>query len=681
MSFLTPLVAGIAAAIAIPSLVLLYFLKLKRRDMAISSTLLWKKSIQDMQVNSPFQKLKRNLLLLIQLLLLIALLIALARPTILSSATPGERVVILIDHSASMNATDVAGGLAGGLTGTVTSNTRLDEAKRQALSLLDSIDAGGDAEGAMVISFAEQASVLQPFTGDLARLRSAIRQLEPTDQLSNLPAALRLVEPFALEAGGENGLTVYIISDGRVQLPQGERLVLANADVRYLKVGANDPTQVDNVGLVGFGARRDFERPHLVQVFGRVANFSAEPKTVSVFLRLDDNLAQVQTVNLPAAPSITVDAAGLPVVPPPSSRSVQFEFPLPGSGLVELSHDQEDQLEADNKVSLTLAPARRLRVLLVTTGNPFLERVIEAVGVRDLAIMPPSKFELESPESLQRSTWDDASDEGFDLIVFDGYSPTARPLVSGLYFGAQPPIEGLAITPPREDDPNAQAILDWLRDDPIMRYVVLDDVVLSKPGRLVLPTSSTVRSRVLATGQTGPIMAEVAAGGYRDVVVSFDVLQSNWPLFVGFPVFMSNVMQQLGLNGLTEDAGISYRTGQVAALPLTNAEQLDGLSYDGPERLQTRAISGQALLPMFQRVGVYQAAAEVQPPFNSLSVNLASPEESDIRPIEKIDIGTSAQQVVVEDTQIRKEIWPWFAWAAFALLLIEWMYYTNRVRL
>src|SRR5437868_12524552 len=116
--FLSPWAAIVAAGIAVPALLILYFLKLRRREMAVSSTLLWKKAIQDLQVNAPYQKLRRNLLLILQLLLLLALCLALSRPVANYTPGAGKTSVILIDRSASMSARDVDG------------RTRLDEAKR-----------------------------------------------------------------------------------------------------------------------------------------------------------------------------------------------------------------------------------------------------------------------------------------------------------------------------------------------------------------------------------------------------------------------------------------------------------------------------------------------------------------------------------------------------------------------
>src|SRR6188508_2577291 len=104
------LFALIAAGVVLPSLLVLYFLKLRRKEESVSSTLLWRKAIQDLQVNAPFQKLRRNLLLLLQLILLFLLLLAISRPVSNVNAAPGKQVVILIDHSASMGARDQEGG-------------------------------------------------------------------------------------------------------------------------------------------------------------------------------------------------------------------------------------------------------------------------------------------------------------------------------------------------------------------------------------------------------------------------------------------------------------------------------------------------------------------------------------------------------------------------------------------
>src|SRR3954469_17863130 len=104
--FLNWKTAAVAAGVAVPLLLVLYFLKLRRKEMAVSSTLLWKKAIQDLQVNAPFQKLRRNLLLFLQLLLLALLCLALSRPVANYQPGAGKMTVILIDRSASMGTTD-----------------------------------------------------------------------------------------------------------------------------------------------------------------------------------------------------------------------------------------------------------------------------------------------------------------------------------------------------------------------------------------------------------------------------------------------------------------------------------------------------------------------------------------------------------------------------------------------
>ena len=97
MSFLAPAMFWIAA-LAMPALLILYFLKLRRRQETVPSTLLWKRAVQDLQVNAPFQKLRKNLLLLLQLLILAAAIFALARPVVNSPVSNEKSVILLVDR-------------------------------------------------------------------------------------------------------------------------------------------------------------------------------------------------------------------------------------------------------------------------------------------------------------------------------------------------------------------------------------------------------------------------------------------------------------------------------------------------------------------------------------------------------------------------------------------------------
>ena len=74
-NFLNPWAAIIAGIITIPASLILYFSSFTPGDAGVASTLLWRKAIQDLQVNARVsESLRRNLLLLLQLLLLAMLL-------------------------------------------------------------------------------------------------------------------------------------------------------------------------------------------------------------------------------------------------------------------------------------------------------------------------------------------------------------------------------------------------------------------------------------------------------------------------------------------------------------------------------------------------------------------------------------------------------------------------------
>src|SRR5260221_9307067 len=135
-------------------IVALYFLKLRREPLEVPSTFLWTRSIEDLRVNSLWQRMRQSLLLFLQLLLLAIVALALLRPYWEGGKLEQDRYIFLVDNSASMNATDVA-------------PSRLDEAKRRVAQLLDEMESGSKA---MIISFSDVAQVELSFTDNMQEL-------------------------------------------------------------------------------------------------------------------------------------------------------------------------------------------------------------------------------------------------------------------------------------------------------------------------------------------------------------------------------------------------------------------------------------------------------------------------------------------------------------------------------
>jgi hypothetical protein len=352
------------------------------------------------------------------------------------------------------------------------------------------------------------------------------------------------------------------------------------------------------------------------------------------------------------------------------------------SALVTVAHDREDVLRADDAVSLVLAARRERRVLLVSEGSAFLERALGAVpGVRVRRVSAGEFVRMVGNESTgavgpragRPWAWGGEGD-GVDVIVFDGYSPGFVPSVATLSFDAAPPIEGLRVAPAGEDDAGPAYLLDWSRDHALLRHVALQDVLVQRAGTLALPDDA----RVLATGERGPVLAVVEREGVPHVVASFSLLNTNWPMQVGFAVFMDNALSVLTSG---DDAGqSSYRPGGVAVIEPV-ASDADLITYDGPVSMSASADAGRATLPMFERAGVYRTDAAVPPAMRVLPVNMLDAGESDIRPAGELIVGREAVRVMAgADGPVRREAWRWFAGIALVVLAVEWIVYARRVR-
>ncbi len=660
-TFLNPWFAALAAAIAIPSLLILYFLKLRRREMAVSSTFLWKKSIQDLQVNAPFQRLRRNLLLLLQLILLALLLLALARPVSNYKPGAGKMTVILIDRSASMAANDIEGG----------KRTRLEEAKRRAKDLVETLDR---RSAAMVIAFDEKPQTVQPFTADVAALKNAIDGIRQTDRKSRLKLAYQVADaqtnfnPEQLRPGGGQLPDVWLFSDGRV-LDAADLTI--RGKVTFDKIGSDN---AGNVAVVAMSAKRTYERPTEVQVFARLANYGTEIVKADVQLSVDDRVRTIAATTLlpdrwTDQQRDTAEAAGNA-----NRDSVEFTLELTESAVikVEQMRKEGDALAADDVAQVIVPPPKTLSVLLVSNGNFFIEKLFNVL-------------ELKSPDTLIPAAYETNIPIQYDVIIFDNYSPKALPPNGNfIYFGGV--AAGLNLKAVKEENRNVLledgvGVLDWQRDHPILRHLSLQPIVTRTALKLDVPPES----EVLIEGTKGPLLVMHREGPSVHLVFAFDYMESNLPVRPTFPVIMYNALQYLAV-GADMSVRQSFDPGATPRIPRANLDRvalgLKEVTLAGPmgSSVVPMPATGDFALPALDRVGVYTLDPAV-PPYDRLAVNLLDASESNLLPLAEAPGGMG--DVIGEDGgKSRLELWWWIvACAALPLLLIEWWVYTRRVHL
>ncbi len=715
MTWLTPTIAAITAAIAVPALVILYFLKLRRRDVEISTTLLWKKTIQDIQANAPFQRLRKNILLLLQLIVLAGVLLALAQPEYHGGEARGQQRVILIDRSASMAAADGEEGKPG-------ERTRLAKAKEAALKLVESLRepsvfGTGPVDEAMVIAFDTTAEVRQQFTSDKTALRSAIESIEGSDAPSSLAEAMSLarahlpdktqtdvvVDPetgetttstITLEGVKAGGATVHLFSDGR--LPDAEEAVTGAEDVvTFVQVGRTD---APNLAISAMRAERAFDNPTAVSLYVGLQNTGHAPREVDLELLINGIVSRVKTITVPGAeppvtpaedPEAQTEGPRLAELIPwtPGITGVTFEFEQPEGGIfaaqITSPDPAHDLLPVDNRAWMAVPPARQLSVALVSSGNIFLVTALEGLPLAKLVQYSPSQYESAAPRGELAE---------YDVVVFDGWLPSAEgagpalPPGRALVLGAVPSPLGVAA----DTEPAGAQVLDWRRDHPVMRLLLLDTLRIVRLPDVVVPEDSG--ATVLAETDRGPAIIEITGAQTRAIVVPFNVLDSTWPFDVSYVVFIGASINYLGQEGgmFGETAG-ALRPGTVLTDRLPAGA--GSVRLEGPGEVSaelTPAPDGRIAYGPIRRAGLYEvtwtgaaAAGDIADgprAIRTYAANLLDPAESDIAASPMLLL--AGEPLAAEDADEARamiRLWPWLILAALAVLMLEWYVYNRKV--
>lgn len=643
MTFLTPFPAIVAAAVTVPAVLVLYFLKLRRRPVRVGSTMLWQQTAEDLQANVPFRMLRPSVLLFLQLLILALCLVALARPAVDVAGDMPRRVFVLVDRSASMRATDMPEG-----------RTRFDEAVRLASRSVERATAGGGRNEITLIAFAAEPQVLAGPTRSRADLLGALKQLTPNDQPGDLVAALRLVQALSTpddETNTDRPL-VLVCSDGST----GGELPALAADLRFLHAGPEAPG--GNLGVVAIAARRDRDVPSTVRVFARVLSTLPEPVTAAVAVSLDGEVVTRHALEIAAA-----NEEG------PSQTPLALEVPVPGEALLTLRVERPDVLKADDSASVLFGAPRRPAVLLVRRAESedagtgwLLTDVLRELDLSALTLISADRIAALGPEVY----------EGVDLAIFDDAPAPFPPPVPSVHFGNADSIGAVRTsTGPGRVLP----ILSWERTDPLLRDISLDAVRVGQ-GAVLEPAGDGFVE--LARTAAGVVLASVRAGETTRVVSGFTLVQSTWPVDYSFPIFLANVVETLTRSGALASGWAA--TTQAPATPPApidaNAVLTDPTGTIRPTSRTGDSPAAPLRLGVLELAGVWKAGTVPIP------VNLVDDRESSLESSAVLMLpgGAEARTAGGRGAGEPREVWHWFVIAAAVLLGVEWLLFGLRAR-
>jgi hypothetical protein len=653
MEWLTPLTALYAAAVTLPLLLLLYFLKLKRREQIISSTLLWKRAVQDLQVNAPFQKIRRNILLLLQLLMLLAILLALAGPILSLTTGPARRFVLLIDRSASMSANDVK-------------PTRLEVAKKQARTFIESLrdrtffSLKDESDQVMIIGFDDHARVMCNFTSDKHQLYSAVDAINPGNGGSALDEAIVVARAFAQSPGTEanNRSTeapaqLVLFSDGRIR--DVEKIVIGQEELIFNCIGNTQ----ENIAVTAMQARRSYENPDEISVFATVTNFNTEQVTCDVQLSINDDVQAIRAVTIP--PLKVSDKTVQP-----GEVSVDFSLSHVNAGVLEVRQLKPDSLSCDDAAWAILSPPGRLKVLLVTAGNIVLESALRACPLAQLELCLPEEFEAIDFGTL-------GVEQSYNVIVLDNHIPTQLPRCHYLVFGHPPNGIDVSVSEQLEN----QVIVDWRPRHAVLKHVNLMNLFAAECYKMTLPRDA----EILAEFGQSPALILLRRTGSIFLLAGFDVLQTNWPFEPSFILFCYNATAFLGMQA-GQDQETNLKVGQpiiVEGLEPETLAKVSGPGFFGNEIKATT--SGIIRFPGVDKVGIYGLEIPDQPA-RLFAVNLLDLQESNIKPVREIVL--SGQAVEAKEEPIDRAnlpLWPFLVGITLVLACLEWLIYNSKVRI
>lgn len=365
----------LALLVLIPIIIIMYLLKQKAVDHPFSSLFLWKEMYKNMQANTPWEKLKKNLLMYLQIATVLILIFALMSPYIKSETTSAGHVVLVLDTSGSMNTKYDDG------------HTRMEVAVSEAIDYVDKLP--GDTSISIITSDKEAVLVLTDSV-DKSLAKRRLNAIEATNYMGDCSFGMEMAE--SMIAQWETAEVVYF-TDTYVSCKTTGGYII---DVY---------SEMDNAVVEYVGHGTDSEG--MLTVLAKVSNFGSKELKMDINLYGDEEMLAVKEVTIPSG----------------DSEIVYFEnLAFDGKVIYAELHDVKDALLLDNGCYDVITEASECNVLLMTEQNLYLEKA--------MALMDGVKV----TKSNDIDGFKDFLSLEYDLYVFDGMVPTELPKNGSMLF-------------------------------------------------------------------------------------------------------------------------------------------------------------------------------------------------------------------------------------------------------
>ncbi|WP_343019570.1 BatA and WFA domain-containing protein [Clostridium celatum] len=357
--------------LTIPPVIMLYILKRKYKEEVISSSLLWKEVYKNTRANTPWEKFKKNIMLLLQIIIILLIILALMKPFLNFGGKSYKNIIMVIDNSASMNTL-------------YDDKSRLEQGKELAKEYLNGIK---DGTNTYIISYDNTSNLLLNGDFNKDKARSIIDNIMPSYASGDISEVTSFVKAIGEGIGEEYEALIFTDKEISLQDINGKIIYLANS-------GLNG--SIDNI------SHKFIEDK--VKVIATVTNNGDSVYEGDFSLYEGDELSKVEAVNLQVGESITLS----------------FELDNINSEYLKGELSRKDILAEDNTYYHVISENKINKVLLITKENVFLEKAFGAIENTEV-------YKTNDPSNI-------TSTDDYDLYVFDNLMPESIPTKGSLLF-------------------------------------------------------------------------------------------------------------------------------------------------------------------------------------------------------------------------------------------------------